>query len=151
MVRLNPTVGTVVPLSGVPLRVVPPLEPGDHLTSAEFERRFDAMPGLKKAELIEGVVYMASPVRLDQHGEPHALVMFWLGTYWMHTPFTRIGDNISVRLDGDNTPQPDASMLLDPTKGGQAQLSADGSVEGAPELIVEIAASTVSLDLNTKF
>jgi len=33
-----------------------PLEPGDHLTREEFERRYDATPGLKKAELIEGVV-----------------------------------------------------------------------------------------------
>ena len=52
--------------------VVPPLEPGDRLSRAEFERRYEAMPELKKAELIEGVVYMPSPVRLRRHGRPHA-------------------------------------------------------------------------------
>ena len=29
----------------------------------EFERRYEAMPEVKKAELIEGEVYMPSPVR----------------------------------------------------------------------------------------
>ena len=51
---------------------IPPLEAGDRLSRAEFERRYEAMPGLKKAELIEGVVYMPSPVRLHRHGRPHA-------------------------------------------------------------------------------
>lgn len=49
---------------------VPPLQPGDHLTRDEFERRFDATPGLKHAELIEGVVYMAPALRFDLHAEP---------------------------------------------------------------------------------
>jgi hypothetical protein len=51
---------------------IPTLENGDKLTRAEFERRYWGMPNLKKAELIEGIVYMASPLRISQHGEPHA-------------------------------------------------------------------------------
>ena len=51
---------------------IPPLRNGDHLTREEFERRYSAMPELKRAELIEGVVYMPSPVRIDEHGSPHA-------------------------------------------------------------------------------
>jgi len=129
---------------------LPPLEPGDHLSRAEFERRYDAMPGLKKAELIEGVVHMPSPVRWKQHAEPHALIMLWLGAFAAHTPFTSVGDNGSIRLDNDNMPQPDAAMIIVPTKGGQAHFSDDGYLEGAPELIVEVAASTASIDLNTK-
>ena len=50
---------------------IPPLESGDRLTRAEFLRRYDAMPDLKKAELIEGVVYVPSPVRQKYHGRPH--------------------------------------------------------------------------------
>ena len=46
-----------------------PLENGDRLSRLEFERRYQAMPELKKAELIEGRVYMASPVRII-HGQP---------------------------------------------------------------------------------
>lgn len=49
-----------------------PLNEGDRLTRAEFERRYQAMPHLKKAELLRGVVYMTSAVRLDRYGEPHA-------------------------------------------------------------------------------
>ncbi|WP_435009307.1 Uma2 family endonuclease [Tundrisphaera lichenicola] len=137
---------TVIPAR----RSTPPLEPGDHLTREEFERRFDAMPGLKKAELIEGVVYMSSPVRLNRHASPHAALIGWLMFYWAHTPGVIVGDNATVRLDGDNMPQPDAAMLIEPARGGQATLSEDDYVEGAPELVVEIAASTASIDLNTK-
>ena len=39
---------------------IPPLENGDRLTVAEFERRYEAMPELKKAELINGVVHIPS-------------------------------------------------------------------------------------------
>ena len=49
---------------------VPPLNNGDRLTRAEFERIYEAHPEIKKAELIEGVVYMPSPARYLEHGEP---------------------------------------------------------------------------------
>src|SRR5438270_10421299 len=84
---------------------IPPLENGDHLTRAEFERRYDAMPGLKKAELIEGVVFMPSPVRIRRHSGPHAQIITWAGTYQIHTPGVDIADNGSIRLDPDNMPQ----------------------------------------------
>ena len=51
---------------------VPALQNGDRLTRDEFERRYEAMPNVKKAELIEGTVYMPSPVHASGHGEPHA-------------------------------------------------------------------------------
>lgn len=131
-------------------RAVPELENGDRLTRVEFERRYDAMPDLKRAELIEGVVYMPSPVRLDRHGEPHGNVITWQGVYRAATPGVRGGDNTSVRLDQDNMPQPDALLLLPPHAGGQARVSDDGFVEGAPELIAEVAPSSVSYDLGPK-
>ena len=52
-----------------PLRTPPPLENGDRLSSREFLRRYEAMPELKKAELIQGVVYMPSPVSAN-HSNP---------------------------------------------------------------------------------
>lgn len=58
---------------------LPPLESGDRLTRPEFERRYAAAPQIKKAELIEGIVYVASPLRHEQHGRPHSRVMTWLG------------------------------------------------------------------------
>ncbi|NEO92683.1 MAG: Uma2 family endonuclease [Moorea sp. SIO3G5] len=127
---------------------IPPLENGDQLTLAEFELRYSAMADLKKAELIERIVYMASPVRITQHGEPHAQIMLWLGFYQTYTPNLQLGNNCTVRLDLDNEAQPDA--LLRRKVGGQSTISQDGYVEGAPELIVEIAASNVSIDLHKK-
>jgi len=129
---------------------IPPLEPGDHLTRDEFERRYDAMPELKKAELIEGVVYMPSPVRLNRHGSPHVKTVTWLGVYAGHTPGTQAADNTTLRLDQDNEPQPDGMLLILPSHGGQVRISADDYVEGGPELIVEVAASSASFDLHTK-
>jgi Uma2 family endonuclease len=141
---------TTVPPGVLSPTEIPPLEPGDVLSREEFERRYDAMPDLKKAELIEGVVYMPSPVRLNRHGSPHAALVGWLINYWANTPGVQVGDNSSIRLDLDNEPQPDAVMLIDPARGGQAQISADDYVEGAPEFVAEVAASTASIDLNAK-
>jgi Uma2 family endonuclease len=129
---------------------IPPLENGDLLTRAEFERRYTAMPKLKKAELIEGIVYMASPLRFEPHAEPHADLMGWLWTYKIATPGVRLGDNPTVRLDVDNEPQPDAVLLIDAQRGGQTCLSDDGYIEGAPEFVAEISASTATIDLRDK-
>jgi hypothetical protein len=127
------------------------LENGDRLTRAEFERRYAAMPHVKKAELIEGIVYMPSPVRLTKHGKPHVALSTWLGFYASKTPgIEDFGDNSTVRLDEDNEPQPDLLMLLPKHAGGGALVDGDGYVSGAPELVCEIAASSVSLDLHAK-
>jgi Uma2 family endonuclease len=127
---------------------LPPLESGDRLTRSEFERRYAAMPALKKAELIEGVVYVASPLRARAHGKPHGDIMGWLWTYKTATPGVELYDNPTVRLDADNEPQPDAVLRLE--QGGQSWISEDDYIEGAPELIVEIAASSASYDLHDK-
>ena len=129
---------------------IPPLENGDTLTRAEFERRYEAMPHLKKAELIEGVVYVPSPVRHRYHGHQHAHLISWLGHYEAHTPGVEVSDNVTVRLDLDNEPQPDALLFIDPACGGHALIDADGYIEGAPELVAEVASSSVSYDLHAK-
>lgn len=128
----------------------PPLEAGDRLTRAEFERRYHAMPQMKKAELIEGVVHMPSPVRLRHHGRPQARLLTWMGTYEALSPGVMVADNTTVRLDLDNEPQPDALMIVDPAYGGQAIISDDDYLEGSPDLVAEVAASTVSIDLHLK-
>jgi hypothetical protein len=130
--------------------VVPPLQPGDHLTRAEFERRYDATPNLKKAELIEGIVYMPPPVSHVEHSGPHVLLVTLIGNYMASTPNTIAGDNGSCRLDLDNMPQPDVYLLLAPEGGGQAKIDDDGYVAGAPEFVGEVAASSVSYDLHVK-
>ncbi|WP_017319034.1 Uma2 family endonuclease [Mastigocladopsis repens] len=131
-------------------KLILPLESGDRLTRHEFEHRYAAMPHIKKAELIEGVVYLSSPVRFRSHGQPHGHLMTWLGIYQASTPNVKLGDNATVRLDLDNEPQPDAVLLIDETLGGQARISEDDYIEGAPELVVEVAASSASIDLHDK-
>src|ERR1700676_3449305 len=84
---------------------LPPLENGDRLTRAEFERRYEAMPQVKKAELIEGVVYMPSPVRIEHHGHPHARLIGWLIQYEAGTPGVSTAGDATARLDLDNEPQ----------------------------------------------
>ena len=139
-----------LPDNGPSPEPTPPLEPGDRLTRPEFERRYDAMPHLRKAELIEGVVHIPSPVRYRRHGRPHALLMGWLIHYEAATPGVETADNSTARLDLDNEPQPDAVLLIDPARGGQARISEDDYIENAPELVVEVASSSVSIDLTTK-
>ena len=130
--------------------IPPPLENGDRLTQEEFERRYEAMPDVKRAELINGVVYMGSPVRFRAHGRPHVLLLTWLGTYSALTPGVLCADNATIRLGADSEPQPDALLRLEPEAGGNSRISADDYVEGAPELLAEIAASSASYDLHDK-
>ena len=129
---------------------VPVLCAGDRLTRDEFERRYTAMPSLKKAELIEGVVYMGSPLRYEQHGYPERRLSRWLGWYQDATPGLGVVANCTVRLDLDNEPQPDLLVRLPERAGGRSRITADGFLEGPPELVIEVAASSVSYDLHQK-
>ena len=129
---------------------IPPLENGDRLSRIEFERRYAAMPESCRAELIEGLVYMAAMLPLKSHGLPHHRLNHWIGNYSMSVSGTIVGDAPSVQLDDDNEPQPDIVMIWDADHGGQTQITEDDYIEGAPELVAEIAASTVSIDLGTK-
>lgn len=138
------------PPARVALTAPPLLENGDRLPAAEFLRRFKAMPEVKKAELINGVVLMPSPVRIKQHGKPDNLMQTWLGTFAAYTPGITAAANSTVRFDTDNVPQPDALLMIDPARGGNARIGSDGYLHGAPELVVEIAASSVAIDLHDK-
>lgn len=127
----------------------PPLDSGDRLTRTEFEHRYAARPDIKKAELIEGVVYVPLPVSL-QHGEPHSDIIAWVGTYRAATPGIRIADNTSLRLDVDNEPQPDVSVWIDDPTGQALRVPKEGFLEVVPELIIEVAASSAAYDLHDK-
>ena len=129
--------------------LLPPLENGDRLPRREFERRYAAQPRIKKAELIAGVVHMTVPVGLV-HAEPHALIQTVLLVYSSHTPGVTGADNATVRLDAHSEVQPDVLLRIDESAGGTARVSADGYLEGAPELVVEVAASSASIDLHDK-
>jgi Uma2 family endonuclease len=117
----------------------------------KFMRRYEAMPELKKAELVEGKVYiMASPVRLTFHARPDFLMQGWLNHYELATPGVEGTSNPKSKLDARNIPQPDSLLRLLPEYGGKSRIDTDGYLSGPPELVVEIAASTRSIDLHEK-
>ncbi len=128
---------------------LPPLESGNRLTRDDFERRFDAMPNLKKAELIEGVVYVWPTVSFTLHAEPHACIVTFCVAYSTYTPGTDCSDGSHLRLDQNNMPQPDVMLFLDEPPGA-ARIGDDGYVEGAPELIAEVATSSASYESHDK-
>ncbi|MBE9055822.1 Uma2 family endonuclease [Sphaerospermopsis sp. LEGE 08334] len=134
-----------------PSTLIFPLTNGDKLNRYEFERRYDSTTNVKKAELIEGIVYiMPAALRFRSHGQPHARILTWLGNYEVLTPGVELAVEPTVRLDFDNEPQPDAVLIITPEAGGQTKISEDDYIEGAPELVVEIAASSAAIDLHGK-
>jgi Uma2 family endonuclease len=130
-----------------PATTVPPLRHGDRLSRAEFERRWAAMPDLKRAELIYGRVCLMPTLSAD-HGEPHFDLIKWLGLYQMLTRGVAGADNASVRFDDDSMPQPDA--LLRVTQNGSSRVDDDRIYSGPPELVAEVARSSVGYDLGAK-
>lgn len=138
------------PSNGHTLQAIPPLQAGDFLTRAEFERRYHNHPELKKAELIEGIVYMPSPVNAAYHGDPHFNLIGWLGVYRANVPGLFGSDNATLRLDNLNEPQPDILLRLDLEHGGRSNLDEEGYLEGPVEFVAEVAASSASYDMNQK-
>jgi Uma2 family endonuclease len=128
---------------------VPRLESGDHLDQRTFHARYAAMPGGFRAELIGGFVVVPSPLSTE-HGEYHALVMYWLGEYRLHTPGVSVRDNATVILGPNSEAQPDAALVIDPKHGGRSRVDESGYTVGPPELIVEIASSSHAYDLHEK-
>jgi Uma2 family endonuclease len=132
----------------VPSRPLP-LENGECLHSREFLSRYDRMPQVKKAELVEGVVYMGSPVSAN-HAIPDGVIHGWLALYVARNPGVQFMPNTTVILDAENTVQPDALLRRLPEQGGLTRVNEDGYLTGPPELVVEVAASAASIDLRDK-
>jgi Uma2 family endonuclease len=125
------------------------LHNGDRLSQAEFHRRYEQYPDDVKFELIGGIVYMASPLRLP-HSRYDGQLGFVLELYTMATPGTEVLHGATTILGDDSEPMPDLGLIVLPEHGGQTRQNEDGYLVGAPELVCEIAHSTVSLDLNAK-
>lgn len=132
--------------------VPPPLENGARLSRPEFHRRYENSPHIRRAELVEGIVYiMSSPVSV-KHGSAHALLVGLFSYYVSQTRGTEVTDNTTLLLDGDNEPQPDIMLRKsDPEKGARSRTERRGYVAGAPELVAEVAVSSASIDLGAKF
>lgn len=129
---------------------IPPLENGDRLNQKEFHRRYEAMPKNVKAELIKGIVYMASPVRVKNHGKPHSNLISCLGLYHLATEGLMLLDNTTFIANENYEPQPDIVLRIEEYCGGKSWINENDYLEGSPELVVEIASSSVSYDLHDK-
>ncbi len=129
--------------------LVPLLDNGFRLAQPEFHRRYELMPEVKRAELIEGIVFMSSPVSFV-HARATQAVHTWIGTYAVATPGAEAVDNATLILDPDNEFQPDIMLRLDEAHGGKSRL-VDKYLHGAPELIIEVALTSVAQDLHGKF
>ena len=128
-------------------REVPPLVRGDFLSRDEFLRRWEAMPHVKRAELIRGVVYMPSPVS-TQHGDMEHHVGTWLGVYEAASPGCRGSNNLTWMM-GEEAPQPDLSLRILPEYGGQSHMEGRYAA-GAPEFLAEVCISSTAYDLHQK-
>jgi Uma2 family endonuclease len=126
---------------------VPPLVPGARLTREEFLRRWEAMPQVKFAELIGGIVYMPSPLRRS-HSFMDRRVNLWLGHYELLTPGCGGGNN-ATWLMLDDAPQPDLDLCILPEYGGQSGMQGNYA-KGAAEFLAEISISSADYDLHEK-
>ena len=125
----------------------PELHNGDRMSPEEFLWRWEQIPELKQAELIEGVVYLSSPVSRP-HGSYDSILGAWLNydACAVKQDF-EICHNTTVLLS-DSTPQPDIYMTRLPTGGRET--AAAKYLAYAPDLVVEISYSSKSLDLGPK-
>ncbi|MBM3797565.1 MAG: Uma2 family endonuclease [Acidobacteria bacterium] len=139
-----------MPSAATAAALPPPLFEGDHLDAAEFLRRWEALPDLKYAELIDGVVFLGSPLSLD-HGTTHHEIDTWLGVYRSRTAGCQAGSDTTWVVGLKAVPQPDIFLRILPEYGGQSG-ETDGGRYGAgtPELIVELTGSSLSRDLGAK-
>jgi Uma2 family endonuclease len=125
-----------------------PLREGDRLTRDEFLRRWEQMPDLTRAELIDGVVHLPSPLT-TVHGLFHFRVSAWLGFYVAATPGCTAGIAETWLMESKSAPQPDLALRIDPKLGGQSSLEGEYAA-GSPELIVEISHTTRPRDVGPK-
>jgi hypothetical protein len=126
---------------------VPPLSVGDKLTREEFLRRWEAHPEIKNAELIGGVVFMASSVSME-HGEKDIDLGTWMGVYKAASPGTASAHNATAFLVGE-TFQPDLILRILSECGGASWVE-DRFLHGIPELLAEISRSSLIHDLGAK-
>lgn len=131
-------------------RRLPPLANGDRLTAAEFMRRYEACEEDFRAELINGITYVMMPAHFEGHGVADSITNFWLGYYACKTPGVEHAQNATTMLSRFDIPQPDGMLIWLPEKGGQTRRTPDDYLQGAPELIVEVAASSSNYDMHDK-
>jgi Uma2 family endonuclease len=143
--------------------VIPPLRDGDRLSGPEFLRRYEADRTVGRAELIGGVVYINArrrpdgteehmpPIANEGHARPQFNLIGFLGIYALHTPGVEGSGPATVIVSDEALPEPDALMRILPECGGRCTPTADDYLEGPPELLVEVANTSVHRDMGPKY
>jgi hypothetical protein len=114
-----------------PRKTLPPLVAGERLDQPTFHERYEAMPPETRAELVNGMVYMPSPLSFD-HGEEDINICGGLFHYKADTPGVHSPNNSTVKLDGKGEPQPDCQLFIPAELGGQVSIDARGHIPAPP-------------------
>jgi Uma2 family endonuclease len=133
-----------------PTLAEPILFDGQRLDQPTFHELYSQMPEGFRAELIDGVVRLMNMPLYSDHGRPDANLTGLLCMYSFETPGTIVQIATPTRLGPKSEVQPDSALLIDPAFGGRTFDDERGLTTNAPELVVEIASSTLRLDLNAK-
>lgn len=114
---------------------------GMRMEREEFMRRWEALPDLRNAELIEDIVFVSSPVG-PKHGRYDAFMTAWLVNYAAYASGLEVLINTTCYLL-NSAPQPDAQL--------RSRLTGDQEYPTTPpELIVEVCESSYAHDLGPK-
>lgn len=141
---------TVTSTSATTNRTSAPFHDGMRLSRSEFRRLRDARPDVRRAERLDGALLMPAATRHLLHGKPHRRFEQWLSAYELATEGVDGSLACTVALGADHDPEPDSILFIAREAGGKCIITKEDYLEGAPELVVEIGASTAAIDLGRK-
>jgi Uma2 family endonuclease len=131
-----------------PVSKISTLHNGDSLDQKTFHKLYEQTPEGFHAQLIGGIVYVASPVHFP-HSNPDGLIQSWLWAYQAETPGIGVINKTTTILGATSEPEPDGGLFILPTHGGHCTTGGK-TLKGAPELLIEVANSSAAIDLNQK-
>ena len=125
----------------------PELITGMRLELDEFIARWEALPDLKFAELIDGIVFVPPP-RSIEHGQRASILNWWLFLYVEDKRGCDALSNVTCTMLGQS-PQPDVLLRLTEEFGGKS-IDKGYLLDGAPELVVDICETSTEIEFGPK-
>ena len=132
------------------------LRDGERIPPDEFRRRCGVLEAVGvdfRVEYVNGVVRMMPPPNFAGHTHPIRVMQGLLSAYTRQTPgvidYTESGVTLPVEETSADV-SPDLCLVVQPGRGGQMSVDDAGYFVGPPELVVEVANSSLSYDLGEK-